>query len=306
MAKRLHIRGLIFLLALAGGQAARADTPPTAIAADRLITPAGGAGLVALEDPRVQGHRRVLLHLGFSTAAEPVLLSLRESTGDQQVLSNVAQVTTFTVSAALELWRRVRLGLALPLHIPGGDRLQGLGQDRGLPAVTAGDLRLHLVWNAYSGRRLPLAVSLGAVITFPTGDALNFSSFDALGFAPRLLVSGRPLSWLRLVGQAGGSFHQRRSFYDTDFGQRLLLGLGLELGLPWLPWVDEHLTVVAELEGNPGWGDQSDPPLEWRGGVRLRWRPWYLLATAGWGIGDGVTVPAWRATASAGVALWGD
>ena len=296
---------LIFLLARPGGLA-WADPPPTAIAADRLITPAGGVGLVAIEDPRVQGHRRVLLHLGFSTAAEPVLLSLREATGDQQVLSNVAQVTTLTVSAALELWHRVRLGLALPLHIPRGDRLLGLGQDRGFPPATAGDLRLHLVWNAYSGRRLPLAVSLGVVITLPTGDAQNFSSFDALGFSPRLLVSGRPLSWLWLVGHAGGALHQLRSFYDTDFGKRLLLGLGFELDLPWIPWVDEHLSVVAEMEGNPGWGDQSDPPLEWRGGVRLRWRPWYLMATAGWGIGDGVTVPAWRATACAGVALWGD
>ena len=298
--------GLILLLAVPWARAARADTSPTAIAADRLITPAGGAGLVTLEDPRVQGHRRLLLHLGFSTASEPVLLSLRESTGGQQVLSNVAQVTTVTVSAALELWRRVRLGLALPLHFPGGDRLQGLGQDRGFPAITAGDLRLHMLWNIYAGERLPLAISAGAVITFPTGDEQNFSGINALGFSPRLLVSGRPLSWLRLVGLAGGSFHQRRSFYDTDFGKRLLLGLGVELGLPWFSWVDEHLSLVGEVEGNPGWGDQSDPPLEWRGGVRLRWRPWFLLVTAGGGIGDGVTAPAWRATASAGVALWGE
>ncbi len=299
--------GVLLMLAAAPG-AVRADTPVTAIAADRLIAPAGGAGLVALEEPRVQGHRRVLLHLGISTAADPVLLSLREASGQQQVLSSVSHVTTFTVSAACELWRRVRLGLALPLHVPGGDRLQGLGQDRGFPAMTAGDLRLHVVWNLYSGRRLPLAVSLGAVVTFPTGDELNFSGSDAMGFSPRLLVSGHPvLPWLRLVGHVGGSLHRQRTFYETDFGKRLLLGLGLDLGLPWLPaWIDEHVHLLAEVEGNLGFGDQSDPPLEWRAGARMDLHPWFVQLTAGAGIGDGVTVPAWRATASAGVALWGE
>ena len=305
MVRRPHIAlgGLLVVLAALAAEA-RADTPPTALAADRLITPAGGAGLVVLEDPRVRGHRRVLLHLGLSTAADPVLLSLGEASGDVQVLSSVSRVTTFNISAALELWRRVRLGLSLPLHLPAGDRMRGLGQDRGFPAMTAGDLRLHVIWNVYSGR-LPLAAAVGAVVTFPTGDALNFSGLDALGFAPRLLLSGRPLPWLRLLGHLGGAFHQRRSFYETDFGQRLLVGLGLELDLPWLPWARDHLSVVAEVEGNPGRGDRSDPPLEGRGGVRLRWRPWQLLLTAGWGMGDGVTTPAWRATASVGVTLWG-
>ncbi len=296
---------LIIVLALCAGEA-RAEAPATAIAADRLVTPAGGAGLVTLEEPRVEGHLRALLHLGFSTASEPVLLSLREASGDERVLTSVSQVSTFTVSGAVELWRRVRLGLALPLHLPAGDRMQSLGQDRGFPAMTAGDLRLHVVWSVYAGERIPLAVSLGTVISFPTGDALNFSGLDALAFSPRLMISARPLCCLRLLGQVGGAFHQRRSFYDTDFGSRLLLGLGLEWAMPWAPrWLAEHLRILGEVEGAIGWGDASEPPLELRGGARLLWRRWAFTVTAGGGIGDGVTTPGWRVTASAAVALWG-
>lgn len=293
-------------LALCTANHARAEAPATAIAADRLITPAGGAGLVSLEDPRVTGHLQVLLHLGFSTASEPVLLSLGEASGEERVLSSVSQVSTFTVSGAVELWRRVRLGLALPLHVPAGDRMQGLGQDRGFPPVTAGDLRLHVVWNIYSGRRVPLAISLGTIVTFPTGDELSFSGVDALGFSPRLLISGRPLYCLRLLGHVGGAFHQRRSFYETDFGSRLLLGMGLEWAMPWAPrWVAEHLRILGEVEGAIGRGDASDPPLELRGGARVLWRRWAFTVSAGGGIGDGVTTPGWRVTASAAVALWG-
>ena len=231
-------------------------------------------------------------------------ISLREA-DDQQVLAVVDQVTTLTLSAALELWGKLRLGLALPLHSLDGDRLAGLGQDRQFAAMAAGDLRLGATWNIYRGSRLPLAVALGLLVTLPTGDDSSFASFGRVGFAPRLLLAYAPLSWLRLLGQVGGSFGQTREFYGTMWGRRLLLGLGLELGLPWIPWVDRHLSLVAEAESNPGFSDDSDPPLELRGGVRLRMQRWHLLLSAGGGLGDGVTVPGWRVTLGASVVLWG-
>lgn len=294
---------LALVVLLLGGPA-RGDAPTTAVTADRLVPVSAGAGLVTLEDPLVGGHRLLRLGLDLSSAADPVLLSLREA-DDQQVLAVVDQVTTLTLSAALELWGKLRLGLALPLHSLDGDRLAGLGQDRQFAAMAAGDLRLGATWNIYRGSRLPLAVALGLLVTLPTGDDSSFASFGRVGFAPRLLLAYAPLSWLRLLGQVGGSFGQTREFYGTMWGRRLLLGLGLELGLPWIPWVDRHLSLVAEAESNPGFSDDSDPPLELRGGVRLRMQRWHLLLSAGGGLGDGVTVPGWRVTLGASVVLWG-
>lgn len=293
---------LLIALLLAGPVKAESHFS-TAFRADRLLPPPGGVGLVALEDTRVRGHLRWHLHLSATTADAVVLLALQEGGGNAPVDSTVSHVTTAQVSAALELWRRLRVGLALPLHLLSGDRLHKLGQDRQFAPMSAGDLRLHVTWQIWANTRF--AVGLAAGVGLPTGDDGNFAGTGGLSAMPRILLSGRPLTWLRLLGHWGVNLRSNDAeFFGTRFSQRMVTALGLELSLPWVPWARRHLRLLAEAEYETGDGEFDDPPVELCGGFRLLWRGWHVTLTGGGGLGVAVTTPAWRATLGVGVTLW--
>jgi len=282
--------------------------PTASFSAERLNTPAGGAGLVVCESAAIPGHGVLLFDLLVSTAHRPVVLSLREGIAKPEVMEPVRQVTSFQLSAALELWQRLRLGVVVPFLSLAGDRLQGLGEDRDFASLSAGDLRLQATVVLWSGRSLPLAVALSPVFSLPTGDDSSFAGSGVLAIMPRLLLLSRPLPWLGVMGQVGAAVHSQQEFYGNTWGRRLFWALGLDLGLSWLPpstWVSRHLSLLAEADGESCFDCESDGPLELRGGLRLRWERWQATISGGGGIGDGVTVPAWRLTAGVGLRLNG-
>jgi hypothetical protein len=267
--------------------------------AERLLAPAGGAGLVACEDARVQGHAALLLDLTFSSGHRPVVLRQREGEAGAELLVPVSQASSFQLSAAVELWRLMRVGLSLPLLSLTGDRLQGLGEDREFAPMSAGDLRMSAVWVLWRRRRAPLHLSLGAAFTLPTGDDSSFAGSGALGFIPRALLAYRPLSWLTLLGQVGGSFHAGREFYGSTWGARLLWAAGAGVDLPWIPGVGRVLGLLLETDGETCFGCDAAPTVELRGGLRSTHGRWRLTLSGGAGLGAGVTTPAWRLTLGA-------
>jgi hypothetical protein len=142
-------------------------------------------------------------------------------------------------------------------------------------------------------------VAVGAVLSLPTGDAESFAGLDAVAVEPRVLVSVQPLRMLALHGRLGASLHEERVLFDAAWGHRLTWGVGLELGLPWVPYVGRQLAFLAEMDG----ASNGEGLLELRSGLRLRLGRLQLSVGAGGGVGAGVTTPSWRLLGMVGVSL---
>ncbi len=270
---------------------------------ERLLAAPGGRGIISLEDPFIEGHLTAYVHLLASTGSRPLALSLDEGSEHPTVLDPVTHATSLHLSAALELHRKARFHMVLPLVMLGGNRLQGLGEDRDFPAMSAGDLRVGFTFNIFSGSVLPLDLAAGAQIMLPTGDDGNFAGVDEPGLVLRLLLGSRPVDWAQVLFQFGAIFHDKREFYGSLWGQRLTWGLGLRVGLPWIPLVGEHLGVLAEADGEVCLDCATDNPAELRGGVYFEHGRWAATVSGGAGLSDAATVPVWRVTAGVSVRL---
>lgn len=282
---------------------AHAEDNTTAFPIERLMGAPGGRGLVGLEDPRVEGQLTGYIHLLVSTGRRPLVLSLDEGTDHPVMMTPVSQATTFQLSAALELHRKARFSVTLPLQVLSGDRLQGLGEDRDFPLMSAGDLRFGFTFNVWTGTIIPFSVAASGQISVPTGDDGNFASADQPGLLLRLLMGAHPFKWLRLMGHFGAYFHDKRTFYGSMWGQRLPWGVGFELGLPWIPLVGDNLGVFSELDGEICLDCTTENPMELRGGVLGKLGRWEARVSAGAGLSDAATVPQWRITGGVGVRI---
>lgn len=283
---------------------AQDTTPPTtAFPVERLMGAPGGRGIVSLEDPRVEGQLSGFFYLLVSSGRRPLVLRLDQGSSHPAMLEPVTQATTFQLSAALELHRKARFSVTLPLQILAGDRLQGLGEDRDFPPMSAGDLRLGFTFNVWTGESLPFSLAAAGQISLPTGDDGNFGGVDQPGLVLRLLMGVHPFDWLRLLGHFGAYFHDKRDFYGSLWGQRLPWGVGFELGLPWIPVVGKRVAVFSEVDGEVCLDCSTRDPLELRGGVVGRVGRWQARVSAGGGLSDAATVPAWRVTGGVGVKI---
>jgi len=275
----------------------------TRVPVERLVPTPGGAGLWVTEDANVRGHLRLLLDLGWSVAGSQLSLEASEQSASGDRLDVVTQVAAFQLDGAVELWRQLRVGLALPILAPRGDGLEPLGGSS-LPSAAVGDLRLHATVSLWPGSPPLFQMALASVLYLPTGDADSFAGLGTVGFEPRVLVTLHPLSVLTLRGQVGVWLHERRQLFGAAWGSRLTWAACVELGLPWssLSILLRRLAVLVEADGSTCAGGCA-APVELRGGLRLRWARWHLSVGGGGGVTEAVTAPSWRALGTLGVVL---
>lgn len=305
MRARLVVLVCVMLSTLAGLGKAQAKAEPR-FSADRLISPAGGQGLVACESARIDGHRRILIHLLSSSAWRPVVLSMQETATRAVVIEPVSRVLSFHLSGAVELWRRLRMGLALPINALSGDRMRTVTGEDDFSPVSVGDLRLLAtasLWPWQKNGSL-VSVALSMELHLPTGDEDSFAGLGSVGIRPQLVLHLQPMDTLQFMAQVGVALYEQREFFGSTWGRRLVWAGGVSLALPWIPGVGRHLFVLAEADGESCNNCLADPPLEVRGGLRALWRRWRATVATGPGLGDGVTVPSWRLVVSLGAELY--
>jgi hypothetical protein len=214
---------------------------------------------------------------------------------------------TTDVVAARGIGRRYQLGLAVPVAMQWGDRLQGIGLDeRALSRVVLGDMRLsgraRIAGNA--GER-GLGAALAVNVLLPTGDDFNFA-----GEAGWMLTWGMRIGWkgprLELSGGAGLRVRTTEVILLSParpHGNELTGSAGIAVRADALGRAfggPDRAWALAEIEGvlgdSPRSGTRGPSPAEGRFGVRVQVHHcWSVAVAAGGGLTpDEVGSPAWR------------
>ncbi len=291
---------------LAGAAAAQTSAATRPAFSVERFTPAAAAGTwIGIEPADVLPAARWAVTTSLSLMSRPIVL--RDLTTGAVASEPVRRRASTDVVAARGLGRRYQLGLAVPLAVQWGDRLQGIGLDeRPLERIVLGDARL-------SGRAriagLPGARGLGAALTvsllLPTGDDHHFA-----GEAGWMLTWGMRAGWrgerLELVGGAGLRLRTTEVVLLSParpHGNELTASGGIAVradpvgrwfGGPDRAWALAE--VEAVLGDSPGTGSRGPSPAEARLGARVQVAHCWSVAVAG---GGGVTAaeigsPAWR------------
>ncbi len=287
---------------------ASAQTPVAARPAFSIerFTPAAAAGTwIGVEPADVLPAARWAVTMSWSLMARPIVLR-DVQTGDLE--SEPVRLRWGTdVVGARGVGSRYQLGVALPMALQWGDRLQGIGFDeRPLAQVALGDVRLSArarIAGQPGDRGRGAALSISAIL--PTGDDEQFA-----GEAGWVLSWGLRTGWkgerLELTGGLGLRVRTTEVVLLSParpHGNELTASggvavradaLGRAFGGPDRAW------ALAELEGvlgdAPRAGTQGPSPAEARVGVRLQVHHCWSVALAGGGgiTPDQVGSPAWR------------
>lgn len=248
---------------------------------------------VSAEGGFVQEHPMVPYHLGWGVgmflnfADDPVVV--KDSDGND--LSKVVDTAVSAdVLASIGLWRRLELGVHIPVHLvysgdpynAGGTTLDasgGLGDIRFVPKVqilSTGTLEKHFLL----GIALP--------ISFPTGDEEALRGSGGVSVHPRLLFAAH-LGKIGLGFDVGYKYRSEKP--DTlPWGDEITLGPWFSLG------ITEQLAFRAELIAAKQLSDVdgADFPMEVLGGIEYDTGELALYGGATIGVTDGIGDPDFR------------
>jgi hypothetical protein len=287
----------------ASAQTAVATRP--AFSVERLVPAPASGTWVGLEPADVLPAGYWALTFTTSLMSRPMVL--RDVQTDVEASEPVRLRWGTDVVAGRGLGSRYLVGLAAPLVVQSGDRLQGIGlSERPLARYAIGDVRLHgraRIAGAPGDRGLGAA--LAATITLPTGDDDHFAG-----------EAGWMLSWGLRVGYraprvevlANASLRLRTTEVillspARPHGNELTVGLGAAFrfdalgrafGSPDRAW------LLAESEStlgdSPGTGARGPSPSELRVSARVNLHHCWSLALGGGGglTPDSIGSPAWR------------
>lgn len=292
--------------ALAGAAAAQTPVATRPAYSVERFTPAAGAGTwIGIEPADVLLAGRWAVTMSWSLMSRPIVLR-DVMTGELE--SEPVRLRWGTdVVAARGLGTRYQLGVAAPLVVQWGDRLQGIGFDeRALDRVSFGDVRLSArarIAGRPGERGLGAALSLGVLL--PTGDDAMFAG--EAGWIPSWGIRvGWKGPWLELTGGAGLRVRTTEVILlspASPHGNELTASagvavradpLGRAFGGPDRAWALAE--VEAALGDAPRRGTRGPSPAEARVGVRVQVHHCWSVAVAGGGgiTRDEVGSPAWR------------
>lgn len=298
--------GCVLSCALAGAAAAQTPVATRPAFSVERFTPAAGAGTwIGIEPADVLIADRWAVTMSWSLMSRPIVLR-DVMTGDLE--SEPVRLRWGTdVVAARGIGKRYQVGVAAPLVVQWGDRLQGIGFDeRPLDRMSFGDIRLSArarVAGLAGERGLGAALSLGVLL--PTGDDAMFA-----GEAGWMLSWGLRVGWkgprLELTGGAGLRVRTTEVILLSParpHGNELTASagvavradaLGRNFGGPDRAWALAE--IEAALGDSPRQGTRGPSPAEARVGVRVQVHHcWSIAIAAGGGITpDEVGSPAWR------------
>lgn len=281
--RRFAVLGLV----CAGAGSAAAE----GLDAERFVPAVSAEGGFAHEHPHVPHHLGWGLGLFLNFADDPVV----EKTSDGDDLNKVLDTAVSAdLVASVGLWRRLELGVHLPVHLvyegnpyaAGGTTLEpsaGLGDLRFVPKVqilSTGTLEQHFLL----GFALP--------ISFPTGNEEELRGAGGVSVHPRLLFAAH-------FGQLGLGFDVGYK-YRSEHPSTLPWANEVTLG-PWLSvGIGEQLALRAELLAGKHVGsdvDGADFPMELLGGVEYDTGELALYGGASIGLTDGIGDPDFRVIA---------
>jgi hypothetical protein len=300
------VLGCVMMCAVGGVAAAQTPVASSpAFSVERFTPAAGGGTWIGVEPADVLIAGRWAVTMSWSLMSRPIVLR-DVQTGD--LASEPVRLRWGTdVVAARGFGRRYQVGVAAPLVMQWGDRLQGIGfSERALDRVSFGDVRLSArarIAGSAGERGLGAALSLGAQL--PTGDDAMFA-----GEAGWILSWGIRVGWkgpkLELTGGAGlrlrteevillSPAHPHGNELTASGGVALRADpLGRAVGGADRAWVLAE--VEAALGDAPRRGVRGPSPGEARVGVRVQVHHcWSVAVAAGGGITpDEVGSPHWR------------
>jgi hypothetical protein len=268
----------------------------------QLFHPAVGArSFITLDGAEVLEHK--LFHFGFLTNYQSQPLSYDLSTPDgsnsTSTLTPIQNLVSAELVAAMGLFNRLEVGVALPLAVSwGGDAVDAYGMRSGsAPAVRGlGDLRVEAKGEVVTfGHDSSFLFSVSAGGTIPTGDRTAF--FGEKSFTGRLrgLLEYQPTDKLRATAMLGGLLRQRSEFLASPQTSAMLYGAAAEVRLK------PEIGVLAEVTGRVASQYTDSNPAELDGAMRVYLPSMFnLLMGAGFGLDRGIGSPVVRAFAGLG------
>jgi hypothetical protein len=308
LAAAAGIGALVVLAAPAAAQVTAHAKP--AFSVERLTPAPGAITFLGVEEADVLPDGRWAIALTTWRADRPIVL--RDLDSGDVAIAPVRARWGQELAIARGLGARYQLGLAVPIALQWGARLQGIGlSDQELQHLVLGDIRVHARARLVGGAGdAGLAVALAAALAIPTGDDGDFAGEETWSGSAGLRVGWRGRA-LELTGGLGLRLRGEEVVLLSParpHGHELLLsagvalplgGLGAALGAPDRAW------AFAELEhaigDDSGKGASGPSPGEWRLGLRAQVQHcWSAALAAGGGYTpDEIGSPRWRVVAQA-------
>jgi len=278
--RRLAISGLV--CAMAGSATAEG------LDGERFVPAVSAEGGFAQEHPMVPYHFGWGVGLFLNLADDPIV---EKTAAGDDLRKVVDTAVSADLLASVGLWRRLELGMHLPVHLyydgdpfaTAGTTLEasaGVGDLRFVPKLqilSTGDLEKHFLL----GFALP--------ISFPTGNEEEFRGAGGVTVHPRLLFAAH-------LGKLGLGFDVGYK-YRSEHPATLPWADEITLG-PWLSFgLTEALALRAELIAGKHVGtdvDGADFPMEVLGGVEYDTGELALYGGATLGLTDGIGDPDFR------------
>ena len=244
------------------------------------------------------GHLKPNVALFFNYASKP-LAFVRESGNKvtQDVVKGLAQIDALF---SFSLWKRLELGVAVPLAmVSGNSNSASVVAIGGISSFTLGDLRLGLKGTILDHQRkgFGLAVDLG--VTVPTAKDDSFVAEKSATFVPRVIAELN-IDDYRVAFNVGYRMRENSQLGFLAINDEFLMGLGTSI-----PVWQKNLFVLGELQSSTDVSDfyserntrylEGDAGLKYLTDVGLGF-------TLGGGAGflKGVGNPSYRLFASVG------
>ncbi len=265
----------VMTLGLGGWSTATAAGPDP-----RLFTAAESPGAIfGVDTPRVVGHLRPFVAVGFDTANDELVSVL-----DGTKVRLLSQRSTWDFAAGFGVTDRLELALAVPV-------LAIVAAEGADVAADVGDLRLRAKVRLLGGRAGESGLGLGllAEFGFPTGGDTPFAGAGGFSGTFAALASYGLAEGPVFAAMLGVRGRGAERIEGLAIGSELRWGLGVDVPLV------KQLALMGEIEGAVGLVSPDQFPIEARFGARMHVGAGVSFALAGGaGLTEGYGAPDWR------------
>jgi OmpA-OmpF porin, OOP family len=239
---RSALRLLLLAITLQSGAVAAQSASALGFALDRFDPATVGSQWFVLDSVDSYDQRGLATGLVLDGAVRPLVIYR----ADEYRASVVSQQHVLHLGASAVLFRRLRLGLNLPLTVYADGKTHDLNGTSipGPSGAVAGDVRIDADVRLLGSAAGPLRLAVGVAVFAPSGSRAAYSGDDHARVEPRLLAAGDVgrFAWATRVG-----FEYRA--LESDLGDRKLgseLRFGAAAGVRLL----RRLLLGPELYGS--------------------------------------------------------